>query len=78
MLSKKPMRVCSLHMCHTCVMRGPFKLWVICTVATLLKQRCGMHTITYEIHTIYHAYPWYAMMSYQIWYVMHTIDLSAT
>ena len=44
----------------------------------LLKQRCGMHTKKYEMHTIYRAYPWYAVMSYQIWYVMHTIDLSAT
>ena len=36
-----------------------------------------MHTKKYEMHTIYPAYPWYAMMSYQIWYVMYTIDLDA-
>ena len=37
-----------------------------------------MHTKNDEMHTIYPAYPWYAMISYQIWYVMHTIDLGAT
>ena len=32
----------------------------------------------YETPTIYSAYLWYAVKSYQIWYVMHTIDLGAT
>ena len=41
-------------------------------------KKYEMHAKKYEMHTIYRAFPWYAVMSYQIWYVMHTIDLSAT
>ena len=31
--------------------------YYIDNIATLLKQRCGMHTKKYEMHTIYRAYP---------------------
>ena len=49
---------------------------------TLLKQRYEKHANKYGIHTIFPTYQWYAMMSYQTQYVMHTqvhtVDLDTT
>ena len=45
---------------------------------TLLKQRYENHTKKYGIHTIFPTYQWYVMMSYQMRYVMHTVNLDAT
>ena len=45
----------------------------------MLQQRNEIRTKKYRILTIIpYTYQWYAIMSYQIWYVMHTVDLDAT
>ena len=49
-----------------------------CAQAALLKQRYEKHTKKYGIHTIIPTYQWYAMMSYQMQYVMYTVNLDAT
>ena len=56
----------AIHVIATRIAIHVFKTPAI--IHSLIKQK-------YEIHT--KSMEWHAIMSYQTWYVMHTIDLDA-